>query len=413
MKQTRISSELARRIVLNCQLLDGRAKLPKGKEGVAQTIEKLGYVQIDTINIIERAHHHTLWTRRPDFNPEILHELQSQDRRVFEYWGHAASYLPMSDYRYYIPLMRRHDNPEGKWMKARLKKYGHLMNPVLERIRKEGALASKDFETPADEKRGSWWDWRPAKVALELLFWKGELMITERQNFQRVYDLTERVLPDDTNTNIPDDNELGRFLVSCALSSYGVATEKEICNHIPVAGKTIVINSLKDFVESGEVVTIKIAEDTKSDYYAFLDVIEKSKKLKRKTPCLHLLSPFDNLIIQRERTKRLFDFEYTLECYVPAGKRKFGYFVLPILWGEEFVGRLDAKADRKNKVLVIKSLSFEKGINDYGDLHSSLAEKLKDFALFNKCERIDLERVRPAKLKRTLNALLKEININC
>ena len=402
-----IASELARRIVLNCQLLDGRTKFPKGKEGVAQTIKKLGYVQIDTINIIERAHHHTLWTRRPDYTPEILHELQSKDRRVFEYWGHAASYLPMTDYRYYIPLMRKHDNPEGKWMKARLKKYGHLMKPVLERIRKEGALASKDFETPPGEKRGSWWDWRPSKVALELLFWKGELMITERRNFQRVYDLTERVLPDDIDTSVPDDNELGRFIVSRALSAYGVATEKEICNHIPVASKKLITNALHDYLDSGEVISIKINGDNNSNYYAFSEVIEKSTRFKRKTSCLHLLSPFDNLIIQRERTKRLFDFDYTLECYVPAGKRKFGYFVLPILWDEKFVGRVDSKADRKNKVLIIKSLSFEKGFNEYDELLPSLADKLKDFARFNKCEGIELEKVLPVKVKSTLRRLLK------
>ena len=411
MKETQISSELARRIVLKSQLLDGRTKLPKGKEGVAQTIEKLGYVQIDTINIIERAHHHTLWTRRPDYNPEMLHELQSKDRRVFEYWGHAASCLPITDYRFYIPLMRKHDNPESKWIKERLKKFGHLMKPVLERISKEGALASKDFETLPGERRGSWWNWRPAKVALELLFWKGELMITERRNFQRVYDLTERVLPYDTNTSIPDDNELGQFLVSRALSAYGVATEKDICKHIPVAGKKIIAEALHDFVDSDDVVRVKIEGDNKSDYYAFLNVIEKSKKLKKKIPSLHLLSPFDNLIIQRERIRRLFDFDYALECYVPADKRKFGYFVLPILWGKKFVGRIDTKADRKNKELVIKSLSFEKGFKEFEELLPFLADKFKDFACFNKCEGIKLEKVSPAKVKVPLKKLLKELGM--
>ena len=195
MKETRISPEIARKIALKAQLLDGSMKFPKGKEGVAQAIEKLGYVQIDTINIIERAHNHTLWTRRPDYKPEMLHELQSRDRRVFEYWGHAASYLPTTDYRYYIPMMRSFADPKSKWVQGRFKKYGHLMKPILERIRKEGALSSRNFETLTDKSRGTWWDWRPSKVALELLFWKGDLMITERRNFQRVYDLTERVLP--------------------------------------------------------------------------------------------------------------------------------------------------------------------------------------------------------------------------
>ncbi|MBL7128236.1 MAG: YcaQ family DNA glycosylase [Ignavibacteria bacterium] len=406
MKEIRISPEIARSIALKAQLLDGGTKLPKGKEGVVQTIENLGYVQIDTINIIERAHNHTLWTRRPDYKPEMLHELQSKDRRVFEYWGHAASYLPTTDYRYYIPMMRSFADPKSKWVQGRLKKFGHLMDPILERIRNEGALASRDFETLTDKSRGTWWDWRPAKVALELLFWKGELMITERRNFQRVYDLTERVLPAHTDTNIPGDDKMGRFFVSRALSAYGVATEKEICNHIHAAGKKIIINAIQDFIDSGEVMPVKIVGDDKSDYYAFSEVMEKSIRVKRKNSALHLLSPFDNLIIQRDRIKRLFDFDYALECYVPKGKRKLGYFVLPILWGDKFVGRLDSKADRKKKVLAIKSLGFEKGFKDFEKLLPPLTDKLKDFARFNKCESIELEKVLPVKVKSELKRQL-------
>ena len=154
---TGISQRLARRIAINAQLLDGRAKLPKGKEGVARAIEHLGYIQIDTIAVIERAHNHTLWTRRPDYKPEMLDSLLSRDRLLFEYWGHAASYLPIGDYRFYIPRMRYFLDPHNKWEKQRLEKFGHMMKPVLERIRKEGPLGSKDFTPPKDSKKGTWW----------------------------------------------------------------------------------------------------------------------------------------------------------------------------------------------------------------------------------------------------------------
>ncbi|MBA7698532.1 hypothetical protein ES703_107210 [subsurface metagenome] len=190
----KISSALARRLPLHSQLLDGRTKLPKGKEGIAQAIEKLGYVQIDTIAVINRAHHHTLWTRRPDYSPAMLDELQAKDRRVFEYWGHAASYLPMKDYRYYIPRMRAFPWGDG-WIKRMHERHKDVMKDVLERITKEGPLGSADFKAPDGKKRGAWWDWKPAKTALELLMWRGDLMVTERRNFQRIYDLTERVLP--------------------------------------------------------------------------------------------------------------------------------------------------------------------------------------------------------------------------
>ena len=227
MKKTTLSLRSARRIAFRAQLLDGKGRFPSGKKGVARTIEKLGYVQIDTISVIERAHHHTLWTRRQDYDPRMLHELQAVDRRVFEYWGHAASYLPISDYRYYLPLKRDYRNPRSKWTRQMLEKHGHLMDSVLERIRVEGPLGSRDFEPPPGIKRGTWWDWKPRKTALELLFWRGDLMVRERRNFQRLYDLTERVLPPETDTRIPDEDELGRFLVRRALSAHGVARERE------------------------------------------------------------------------------------------------------------------------------------------------------------------------------------------
>ncbi|MFC2092830.1 winged helix-turn-helix domain-containing protein [Bacteroidota bacterium] len=408
MKKIKISLESARTIAIKAQLLDGCTKLPKGKEGVAQAIEKLGYIQIDTINIIERAHNHTLWTRRPDYKPEMLHELQSKDRRVFEYWGHAASYLPTSDYRYYIPMMQSFSDPKSKWVQGRLKKFGHLMKPILKRIRNEGALASRDFETLTDKSRGTWWDWRPAKVALELLFWKGDLMITERRNFQRVYDLTERVLPSHTDTRIPGDDEMGRFLVNRALNAFGIATEKEICGHLPVASKKITANALHVFIEAGEVIPIKIDGENKSDYYAFSKVIEKSSRVKPKNTFPHLLSPFDNLIIQRERIKRLFNFNYSLECYVPANKRKFGYFVLPILWEDKFIGRLDPKADRKKKELIINSLIFEDEYEEFEEILVPFVSKLIDLARFNKCDKIKIIKTKPSKMKIPLKKMLKE-----
>jgi len=400
MKKAQISLRLARRIILNAQLLDGKTKLPKRKEGIAQTIEKLGYIQIDTIAVINRAHHHTLWTRRPDYNPEMLHELQAKDRRVFEYWGHAASYLPLSDYRYYLPRMRKFNDPKGKWEKERMKKYGHLMESVLERIRNDGPLGSKDFKPLPGTKHGGWWDWKPAKAALEMLFWRGDLMITERRNFQRIYDLTERVLPDNVDTSFPSNDELGQFLVRRALSAYGVAQEKEIRKHIDAASKEIISKSLRDLVDSGEVIPLQIKEDKNSDYYALADSIDKSARLKQMPSRVFLLSPFDNLIIQRERIERLFGFDYAIECYLPAAKRKYGYFSLPILWGENFVGRLDPKVDRKNKTFLIRSLVFEPKFKAFHDFLPLFADKLWDFARFNQCEKVKLEKVLRADFKR-------------
>ncbi len=160
-------------------------------------VEKLGYVQIDTINVLNRAHHHTLWTALPHYESQDLHRAQAEEKRIFEYWGHAMSYLPMHDYAIPSPYKQHFSSPYGHWARERLERYGHIMEPTLQRIREEGPLASKDFlSEETDRKAGTWWDWRPVKMALELLFWQGKLMVAERRNFQKVFDLPDRVLPD-------------------------------------------------------------------------------------------------------------------------------------------------------------------------------------------------------------------------
>ncbi|MCP4263922.1 MAG: winged helix-turn-helix domain-containing protein [Planctomycetes bacterium] len=418
MKQTKISLKQARRIVLNAQLLGSGARLTKGKEGIAQTIEKLGYVQIDTIAVIARAHHHTLWSRRADYDPEMLHELHAKDRRVFEYWGHAMSYLPMSDYRYFLPKMRNFENPRSKWAEISLARCGHLMQPVLERIRKEGPLCSKDFKPPPGKKRGNWWDWKPSKIALEMLFWKGDLMVTERRNFQKVYDLTERVLPGHVDTSIPSKDETGQFLVRRALSANGILQEKEIFkflqpsanrdSDLQMANSDIILNSLHDLIGAGQVTPLKISGENDASYYALSEIFEKSTKLGKRHPRVFILSPFDNLMIQRQRIKNLFNFNYSLECYVPAPKRKFGYFTLSILWGENFVGRIDPKADRKKKTFIVRKLAFESILKDFDVFLPVFAKKLADLARFNRCDKIQLVKVTPLKIKANLKRLLSD-----
>ena len=412
MSQPTIDTQTACRLSLHCQLLDGAAVLPDGKEGTTQVIERLGYIQIDTINVIERAHHHTLWTRLPDYDSGTLHELLARDRRVFEYWGHAASYLPMTDYRFYLPLMKAFHDPHGKWEQERLQKYGHLMQPIRARIEKEGPLASVDFELETGKKKEGWWDWHAMKAALELLFWQGDLMIRERRNFQRIYDLTERVLPKHVDTTPPTDDELGRFLIRRALSAQSVMQEREIRNHIHAAGKKAVKPALKELVEAGEVIEVGIEGRNKNIYYTFPQTLENAGKPNAGASSVHILSPFDNLVIQRDRLRELFGFEYAIECYTPAAKRVHGYFVLPILWGDRFVGRLDSKADRKQKTLIIRNLLFEPGFDSFEGFLPDFAVRLFEFARFNRCEKIQLEKVSPAKLKTGIERQLKRIHNN-
>ena len=401
-----ISLTQARRAAIHAQVLDGRLKLPQGKAGAAQLIERLGYVQIDTLAVINRAHHHTLWTRFAGYRQALLDELLAQDRRVFEYWGHAASYLPMADYRYYLPLMQRYrSNPHG-WAKRQGIQHRKLMAEVLARISSEGPLRSKDFAAPKGASK-AWWGWKPAKAALELLFWRGDLMISSRHNFQRVYDLTERVLPDSVDTKMPSVAELGRFLVTRALRAYSVAEDFDICGHLWIAKRAVVLGALRGMVAGGEV--IKVALDgSAGEYYTLADSLEAITRRRAIKPRLHLLSPFDNMVIQRRRLQRLFGFDYTIECYLPQAKRRYGYFCLPVLWGEQFVARLDPKADRKTKVFHVKSLHFEPGYKPDEEFLAALAKKLKQLAEFNNCQSVKLGMVNARGIKQRLAGMLKQ-----
>jgi uncharacterized protein YcaQ len=396
----KISTPTARKLVLRAQGLSGDWGLSAGKEGVAEAVERLGYVQIDTISVVQRAHHHTIWSRCPGYTDDMLHALQATDRRVFEYWTRAACYLPMRDYRYSLPRMRAVAKQSDHWLNT--PEVSAVAEHVLKRIQEEGPLRSVDFKDTR-KQRGSWWDWKPAKRALEHLFDRGKLMVSERRNFQRVYDLTERVLPPGVDTTIPTNEEVGRFVVRRVLRTKGFAASKEFRweRHRPQA----VDGALRDLVSAGEVVLVRI-QGIKEEAYAFTDDVEAVTRRSRRKKRVHILSPFDNAVIDRRRLANLFDFDYKLECYFPAAKRQYGYFCLPILWGSQFVGRIDAKADRKKKELILKTLMFEDYFSGLDGVAVPLAGKLRAFARFNGCERITIETCMPFRSAGAIEAAL-------
>ncbi len=377
----------ARRLALKAQLL-ASPRLPRGVDGAARAIEHLGYVQVDTIAVIERAHHHTLWTRVPGYEPRMLDRLLSE-RRVFEFWGHAASYLPMTDYRFY----RRRMTANPRWERW-ARDHRPLMDAVLDRVRKEGPLGTSDFERQW-KRRGSWWDWKPAKTALEALHALGLLMVAERRNFQRIFDLTERVLPQGTDTTEPDDTEIARFAVHRCLHAHGLATARQIRDHLWIAAQTDINAAVAELLDSGELTRVEIGDD--DGYYALTRAL--ASRYRPAAPEVHILSPFDNLVIQRPRLRALFGFNYTLECYVPAPKRRHGYFVLPVLYGDEFIARLDPKVERSTRVFHVRRLSFERGLKDGEAALPALARKLAAFARFNGADSVELDVVTPALWK--------------
>ena len=390
----RLTRSAARQLALSCQGLGPRWSLPPGKEGAARAIERLEYLQIDTIAVVQRAHHHILWSRCPGYAPAMLHELHSRDRRVFEGWTRVACYLPIEDYRYYLPAMQAFAASEKT--RRFLENNSEIVDHVRGRIREEGPLASADFASPEGQRRGPWWDWKPAKRVLEMLFQAGELMISERRSFQRVYDLTERVLPPDTNTAAPNSDEAARFVVNRVLAAGGVAAGGDL--RLTWKRSERAEAALDEMVAEGTVTPVEI-DQVEGEYFALTSVLQAGNNSAPDHAAVHILSPFDNLVTNRRRVLQLFGFECKLEAYFPAEKRKYGYFCLPILRDDRFVGRVDAKADRRQRILIVRGLMFEADVTDFARLAPPLADRLREFADFNDCGDIVLEAVDPEEAR--------------
>jgi uncharacterized protein len=393
-----ITAKQARRLAIIHQGLHSTAPFGRGKNGVMRAIDQTGYVQIDTISVVERAHHHVISSRVPGYNKKHLHDLQISDRQVLEYWSHAAAYIPMSDYRYTLPIADRFKSGKDPWPKADKK----VMTYVLDRVKDEGPLMSRDFERLQDRKGDGWWDWKPAKLALQRLFFEGGLLVSHRQGFQRVYDLTERIIPSEVKTANPTIEEYADFLIDRHLRAHGFGNRSMIA-YLRSGMAVPVSNRLRQRHSYGELIRIKIKGLENSELYARHDLMESaSTRIVRQ---LKILSPFDNSVIQRDRLSAIFGYDYLIECYVPKPKRIYGYFVLPLLLGDKFVGRLDAKADRKAKVFNVISLHIEDGV-DEDEFILKLVPTLRDFSLFNDCELIHIQNTRLSPLAAKLKSML-------
>lgn len=392
-----IPPEQARQLTLEHQGLSDSA-FGKGKKAALAVIETLGYIQIDTLAVVARAHHHTLWNRLPDYREHFLGQLL-EDKSVFEYWSHAASYLPMSDYRFSLPQKKAYTDGKSHWFEQDKK----MNRYVLDRIKEEGPLQSKDFEFKR-EGPGNWYEWKPAKRSLEQLFMEGKLMIAKRQGFQKVYDLTERVLPPAANTSFPSQKEMAEHLIRKAIQAHGIVNENEI-TYLRSSFKEPVNKILKHLLKEGELAEVKINGLEKSFYIKTETLLKNSSTESPVENSIHFLSPFDNAIIQRKRAQSIFDFDYMIECYLPEHKRKYGYFTLPVLYGDTFVARFDPKADRATKTFHIKSIHFEKGFKPNDTFNKAFANKLIKFANFNSCDKIIIEKADAAWKKRVMSII--------
>ncbi len=374
----------ARRIWLRAQRLETRAPFGDGPAATAAVVDHLGYVQIDTINVIERSHHHILWSRIPDYRRADLRQAQSVDKSVFEYWTHALSYVPTKDFRFFIPAMKRHKREGHKWLSS--VKPADLRK-VMRLIRQGGALTIRDIDDDVlVDKEHLWASRKPSKRALQLAFYTGELTISERNGMLKTYELMTRHFGWDKPPKPASAREATAYLLDRALRAQGVVSLDSIC-HLDAPSKAAVRRLIEARVRRGELMPVALEGAGKQEHWAESATLENAGDVV--SELVHILSPFDPLVIQRKRTHLFFDYEHRFEAYVPREKRVFGYFALPVVAGEDIVAALDLKTDRKHRKLLLQKWNWvgagvKKGARK--ELKRRIEEELHRFERFQLAE---------------------------
>src|SRR5215211_9204175 len=365
-------------MLLGAQGLDSKPKRAT-KDDVRETIRRMGVLQIDSISVVARSPYLVLWSRLGSYEPRWLDELLSEGA-LFEYWSHAACFIPIEDYGLYRRLMIEGGDKTKSWMRAHHEEIEH----VMEHISENGPVRAAEFAR-TDGKAGGWWEWKPEKRALEHLFAAGELMISRRENFHRVYDLRERVLanalPGWEDALAPNEQEVRRALALKAVRALGVAFARWVPDYFRTPKKGAA-GLLEELVEEGSLLRASI-EDSGEPAYVHPDnagVAEKILSGGLQPSSTTLLSPFDPVVWDRARASELFGFDYKIEVYTPAARRRYGYYSLPILHNGALVGRLDAKAHRRQGTFEVKTIHLEPDVSVSDGLVASIADALRDCA---------------------------------
>ncbi len=403
----RFSLTTARALLLAAQGLDSPPGHPATKDDVLEAVRRMGVLQIDSIAVVARSPYLVLWSRLGSYEPRWLDELLAEGA-LFEYWSHAACLIPIEDYGLYRRLMLEDREKTRAWFSAHPEEIGR----VLGHVREAGEVRSAEFAR-TDGRAGGWWEWKPEKRALEHLFAAGELMISRRDpNFHRVYDLRERVLgralPGWEDALAPTYGEVRRTLALKAVRALGVAVARWVPDYFRTPKKGIA-DLLEGLAHEGALLSARI-EDWGEPAYVHPDNAELAEAAVSgglRPSLTTLLSPFDPVVWDRARTSELFGFEYKIEVYTPAARRRYGYYSLPILHRGALVGRLDAKAHRKQGLFEVKALHLEPDAPVTGDLTSALAGALRGCAAWHGTPEILVRRSDPPELIEPLHAALE------
>jgi uncharacterized protein YcaQ len=363
-----LSARDARILLLAGQgLLDDPARRA-GPQAVAKIATQLGFVQVDSIQRIERAHHLILGARLDGYRAAHLDHATFRLRALFEHWTHDASLIPTEWFHHWKPRFERSDDRlrRSSWFSRRMgSDADSVVARVHERIHREGPLRISDFENTRERPTTGWWDWTPEKTALEFLWHTGRLAIRGRDRFQKIYDLTERVLPEAHAREAPCESTHIEWACRAALERLGVATPAELAQFWNAASIAQAARWCASEAASGAIVAVQVASVDGAKprkAYALHDWQRRLSSAAEAPDRIRLLAPFDPIIRDRKRAQRLFGFDFKFEAFVPAAKRRYGYYVLPLLERDRLVGRLDPWHDRPNSRLVVDRIWWERGI---------------------------------------------------
>ena len=351
-KPITLSAEKARRIWLKAQRLDEETPFGAGPEASAAAIAHLGYVQIDTINVIERCHHHILYSRIPDYRRSDIAHLQSVDKSILEYWTHALSYVPVADLRYFVPAMKAYRDKPSTW-------FGTVssaeVSAMKKRLREGGPLSIRDIDDDElVEKDHPWASRKPSKRVLQLMFYQGHVAISAREGMLKTYDLIERHFGWESSPKPATERQITAYLLDRALKSQGIVSLDSIC-HLNAPAKRAVRELIEARVKRRALVPVIIEGAEKVPHWAEPAVLETATAPSSR---VHVLSPFDPLVIQRKRLKIFFDYDHLFEAYLPAAKRIYGYFALPVFLGDRVVAAVDLKTDRAAGKLLVQNWTW-------------------------------------------------------
>ncbi len=394
----------AKNLMLAAMGLEKPRQTSATKADVLATIREMGVLQIDTIHVVARSPYLVLWSRLGDYDPEWLDELLAEGA-LFEYWSHAMAFIPVEDF----PLFRRKmlDAPQSNhWIKDWIDENSEVIDQVRRYLQEHGIARSSSFEN-GNKSAGGWWNWKEEKKALDYLHYMGELVIARREKFQRVYTPLENRFPGWDDARVPSAQEAAQALTLKAVRALGITQAAWVPDYYrqPKVG---IEKRLEALVEAGALLRLEV-EGWGTPGYAHPDrlpLLQRAAAGEIHPQVTTLLSPFDPLIWDRKRLKALFDFDYTIECYLPQAKRRYGYFTLPVLHGNRLVGRLDPKAHRKEGLFEVKALHLEPGVALDEGLLEALTGALRRVAAWHKTPEVVVRMSDPPDAAERLNSRL-------